>query len=126
MIAFNSAEEAFFPAMFSLQIVPVAGGAPRVLVPGHNGAFFAFTWLPDGKRLLATVHDAARGGLPMSDLILPLRFEADAAFLEDLPYDPEVLFFDALLELAGGLRRIEDIRTGSSAAPSGARWQVLR
>ena len=67
MIAFNGAEEAFFPAMFSLQVVPVAGGGPRVLVPGHNGAFFAFTWLPDGKRLLATVHEGQQGRLVIVD-----------------------------------------------------------
>src|ERR1700722_3004908 len=30
---------------------------------------------------------------------LPLRFADDPAFLADLPYDPEVLFFDELTEL---------------------------
>ena len=35
----------------------------------------------------------------MSDLVLPLRFRDDPAFLDDLPYDPEVLFFDELLAL---------------------------
>jgi hypothetical protein len=37
--------------------------------------------------------------LPVSPLSLPHRFADDAAFLADLPYDPEVLFFDELLEL---------------------------
>ena len=35
----------------------------------------------------------------MTDLALPHRFRDDPAFLADLPYDPEVLFFDELLEL---------------------------
>jgi len=35
----------------------------------------------------------------MADLALPLRFADDPAFLADLPYDPEVLFFDELLAL---------------------------
>jgi 3-hydroxymyristoyl/3-hydroxydecanoyl-(acyl carrier protein) dehydratase len=35
----------------------------------------------------------------MSDPVLPLRFRDDAAFMADLPYDPEVLFFDELTEL---------------------------
>jgi hypothetical protein len=35
----------------------------------------------------------------MAEPTLPLSFRDDPAFLEDLPYDPEVLFFDALLEL---------------------------
>lgn len=35
----------------------------------------------------------------MTNLVLPLRFRDDPGFLADLPYDPEVLFFDALLEL---------------------------
>src|SRR5580704_15151819 len=35
----------------------------------------------------------------MTDPALPLRFRDDPAFLADLPYDPEVLFFDELLEL---------------------------
>ena len=35
----------------------------------------------------------------MTDLVLPLRFRDDPDFLADLPYDPEVLFFDELLEL---------------------------
>jgi hypothetical protein len=30
---------------------------------------------------------------------IPLRFRDDAAFIADLPYDPEVLFFDELLEI---------------------------
>jgi hypothetical protein len=35
----------------------------------------------------------------MSVPALPLRFRDDAAFMADLPYDPEVLFFDELTEL---------------------------
>lgn len=35
----------------------------------------------------------------MSTLVLPLHFHDDPEFLADLPYDPEVLFFDQLLEL---------------------------
>lgn len=34
-----------------------------------------------------------------TDPSLPLRFRDDPEFLADLPYDPEVLFFDELLEL---------------------------
>jgi hypothetical protein len=35
----------------------------------------------------------------MSDLVLPLRFCDAPELLADLPYDPEVLFFDELLEV---------------------------
>lgn len=35
----------------------------------------------------------------MTDLALPLRLRDDTAFIADLPYDPEVLFFDELLEV---------------------------
>jgi hypothetical protein len=35
----------------------------------------------------------------MSDPVLPLFFRDDPAFLADLPYDPEVLFFDAISEI---------------------------
>jgi hypothetical protein len=35
----------------------------------------------------------------MAEPRFPLLFRDDPAFLADLPYDPEVLFFDALLEL---------------------------
>lgn len=35
----------------------------------------------------------------MSDLVLPLRFRDDAAFMADLPYHPDVLFLDELQEL---------------------------
>jgi hypothetical protein len=35
----------------------------------------------------------------MTDPVLPLRFADDLAFLADLPYDPEVLFFDQLEEI---------------------------
>jgi len=35
----------------------------------------------------------------VSNLVLPLRFRDDPEFLADLPYDPEVLFFDELLEV---------------------------
>ncbi len=35
----------------------------------------------------------------MTDPVLPLRFRDDPDFLADLPYDPEVLFFDELLEV---------------------------
>ena len=35
----------------------------------------------------------------MTDPVLPLRLRDDPDFLADLPYDPEVLFFDELLEL---------------------------
>lgn len=36
----------------------------------------------------------------------PLLFRDDPAFLADLPYDPEVLFFDALLEIDADKGRI--------------------
>ncbi|MFT3776447.1 MAG: hypothetical protein QM820_64730 [Minicystis sp.] len=35
----------------------------------------------------------------MSKLALPHRFRDDPEFMADLPYDPEVLFFDELIEL---------------------------
>ena len=35
----------------------------------------------------------------MTHVQVPLKFADDPAFLEDLPYGPEVLFFDELLEL---------------------------
>jgi hypothetical protein len=35
----------------------------------------------------------------MPNVVTPLRFADDPAFLADLPYSPEVLFFDALLSL---------------------------
>jgi hypothetical protein len=37
---------------------------------------------------------------------VPLRFGDDAEFMADLPYDPEVLFFDELLEIDRAKSRI--------------------
>lgn len=38
--------------------------------------------------------------------ITPLNLRADAAFLADLPYDPEVLFFDELLDIDADKSRV--------------------
>lgn len=53
----------------------------------------------------------------MSDVITPrahLRFANDADFLDDLPYDPEVLLFDELcsIDLAGKATRLRIGRSG--------------
>lgn len=52
---------------------------------------------PRGERCCA---DPALLRAPaMSDPALPHRFRDDAAFMADLPYDPEVLFVEELLEI---------------------------
>lgn len=53
-IAFVAAEEVI-PALFSLQTMPAAGGAPRIVAPGYEGSFHNFYWLPDGQRMIAGV-----------------------------------------------------------------------
>lgn len=53
----------------------------------------------------------------MSELALPHLFHDDPEFLADLPYDPEVLFFDALLALDKEKSRVVCRMPTSEAMP---------
>lgn len=62
MVAIN-ATVGGVPALYSLQVVPVAGGDLRPIAPSFTGTFATFAWLPDGDTLLATTHEGQSGRL---------------------------------------------------------------
>jgi dipeptidyl aminopeptidase/acylaminoacyl peptidase len=66
-LAFVAAEGAI-PARFVLQTLPLAGGAPRVVLPGYAASFHQVAWLPDGSRLLAQVEQGQRDRLLAIDV----------------------------------------------------------
>jgi dipeptidyl aminopeptidase/acylaminoacyl peptidase len=66
-IAFVGAEEVI-PALFSLQTIPATGGEPRIVLPGYEGSFYVFHWLPEGDRILAMVETGQRSGVQVVDL----------------------------------------------------------
>ena len=70
----------------------------------------------DGERCCS---DRALLGTPtMSDLVLPHRFRDDAAFMADLPYDPEVLFVEEPDEIINplGIKGVGEIGVVGTAA----------
>lgn len=45
------------PSLFALRTIPATGGESRVAIPGYEGSFGGFAWLPDGDRMLAMVEE---------------------------------------------------------------------
>ncbi len=52
--------EDMIPARFVLLTMPAEGGEPQIALPGFDGSFLSFAWLPDSRRILAGVETHQR------------------------------------------------------------------
>jgi dipeptidyl aminopeptidase/acylaminoacyl peptidase len=59
MLAFIGVEDEI-PARFVLLTMPGTGGTPNVVVPGFDGSFMEFAWLPDSRHILAGAETGQR------------------------------------------------------------------
>jgi len=49
--------ETVMPSLYCLRTIPAGGGESRVAIPGFEGSFLGFGWLPDGDRMVALTEE---------------------------------------------------------------------
>src|SRR6202012_4519103 len=76
-------------------VVELVRDAHRGLVAVLGGSIDRAGFVADVAHAIGRCY----GRRAVENPVLPLRFRDDPEFLADLPYDPEVLFFDELLEV---------------------------